>query len=332
MGVTMSLTESEIITLIREMAGEPGPEVEVAIGDDAALFHFTGGRVLLTTDSIYEGVHFSLDTFSLSDIGWKAVAAGISDIAAMGGEPSCVLLSLAYGRAPESEEVRALIGGVLEMSSSCNCALVGGDVCRSGAGLALTVTVAGTPSQGGPVLRGGANEGDRVGVTGALGDSGAGLFILNNSDDDLRARFPELVESHLRPRPRIQAGQLLAAAGVTAMEDVSDGLAPDLYHICAESEVGCEVEAELVPLSDELLALAGEVGAEPLSWALEGGEDYELIFTAHPGHFNKAINALALHGITAARIGTIKAAGAGCTLLTETGRTDLGGIGYDHFA
>jgi thiamine-monophosphate kinase len=327
----MPLTEFEIITLIGEMAGDPGPGVEVPIGDDAALFHFTGGSVLLTTDSIYEDVHFNLDYYDLSDVGWRAAAAGISDIAAMGGEPSCMLLSLAYGTAPEAAEVKALIGGVLEMASSCNCALIGGDVCRSSAGLALTVTVAGTPAPAGPVLRGGAHEGDRVGVTGTLGGSAAGLYILKSGEDDLRARFPELVESHLRPRPRVQAGQLLAAAGVTAMEDVSDGLAPDLCHICAESGAGCEVRSEMVPMSEELKALAKEVGAEPLTWALEGGEDYELIFTAHPGRFDKVVSALALHGITTAHIGTVIGTEAGCTMLTETGRTDLGGIGYDHF-
>jgi thiamine-monophosphate kinase len=328
----MPLTEKQIIALIRELAGEPGPGVEVPIGDDAALFDFTGGRVLLSTDSIYEDVHFSLDYYHLSDVGWRAAAAGISDIAAMGGEPSCMLLSLAYGRAPEREEVGALVGGVLEMASTQNCALVGGDVCRSRSGLALTVTVAGTPPPGGPVLRSGAGEGDRIGITGTLGGSGAGLFILNRGDDRLRARFPQLVESHLRPRPMVQAGQVLAAAGVSAMEDVSDGLAADMCHICAESGVGCEVEARMLPVGDELLALAGEVGVEPLSWALAGGEDYQLIFTAHPGRFDKAVNALALHGINARCIGTVTGAGGGCALLTEEGRRDLGGTGYDHFA
>lgn len=327
----MGLTEAEIIALIREMAGGPSPGVEVPIGDDAALFNFTGGSVLLTMDSIYEGVHFNLETFHYSNVGWKALAAGVSDIAAMGGEPSCALLSLAFGRAPERDDVRSLVAGVLEMASSCNCALVGGDVCRSGGGLAVTVMVAGIAPPEGPVLRGGANQGDVIGVTGTVGDSGAGLFVLNQDSRGLQAMLPGLVEAHLRPRPRVQAGRLLAAAGVSAMEDLSDGLATDLVHICDESHVGCEVEAGLVPLSDELMALAREVGEEPLSWALGGGEDYELIFTAHPGRFDKAINALALHDIDATRIGTVIAESEGCRLLTDAGSIDLGGIGYDHF-
>lgn len=328
----MGLAEAEIIALIRKMVGQPAPGVEVTIGDDAALFHFAGDSVLLTTDSAYEGVHFDIDTFDYSDVGWKAVAAAISDIAAMGGEPSCVLLAIAYGTAPRIEEVRSLIGGVLEMTASCNCSLIGGDVCRSGGGLALTVTVAGTPPPGGAVLRSGAHPGDIVGVTGMLGASGAGLYVLKEHSDELRARFPKLVEAHLRPRPELQAGQLLAAAGVSAMEDVSDGLACDLGHICDESRVGCEIEASLVPIGDETRALATEIGADPLDWALGGGEDYELLFTAHPGHFETAVNALALHGIPVARIGKIADESVGRVLVTDEGRKELEGPAYEHFS
>jgi thiamine-monophosphate kinase len=327
----MGMSESEIIALVREMACGPTAGVRVPIGDDAALFEFVGGSVLLTVDSVYEGVHFTLDAFGYSDVGWKAVAAGVSDIAAMGGEPSCLLLSLGFGSAPEPADVRSLLEGVIEMASSCNCALIGGDVCRSGAGLALTVTVAGTPPPSGVVLRSGARPGDLIGVTGGLGGSGAGLFVLEQGGDDLRSRFPGLVEAHLRPRPRVLAGGLLAAAGATAMEDVSDGLGPDLNHICDESGVGCEVESALVPVNEQVLTLASECGVDPLEWALGGGEDYELLFTAHPGHFDTAVNALALHGIPAARLGTVTEMERGRILVTGRGREELGGESFEHF-
>ncbi len=327
----MPLDELGIVELIRRMAGGPAPGLEVPIGDDAAMFHFSGGSALLTIDSIYEGVHFRLDTYSLSDVGWKSVAAGISDIAAMGGEPSCALLSLAFERAPEPEEVRALIGGFLECADSFGCPLVGGDVCRSTGGMSLTVTVAGVPCAGAPVLRSGAGAGDAIGVTGTLGDSGAGLFILEKGDDRLRAAFPLLVEAHLRPRPRVQAGCLLAAAGVTAMEDVSDGLAADLGHICDESGLGCRVEAADVPLSEEARSLATQSGADPLEWALGGGEDYQLLFTTHPARFDKAAAALALHGISVSRIGTMLEADKGRTLIADGVKRELGGLGYEHF-
>ncbi|MBK5093005.1 MAG: thiamine-phosphate kinase [Actinobacteria bacterium] len=327
------LSETEIIALIRDMSPDYVPGAEVPIGDDAAAFHFTGGLVLLTTDSIFEGVHFNVPPFHISDVGWKAMAAGVSDIAAMGGEPSCALLSLAFSGPPDEGEVRSLIGGVLEMLSSCNCALIGGDVCRSPKGLALTVTIAGTPPPGGPVLRSGAKEGDIIGITGSAGESTAGLYILQRKSDELRARYPRVVEAHLRPRPRVKAGALLASCGATAMEDVSDGLAADLRHICDESRLGCEIEERLVPLEDDLRALAGEVGEDPLNWALSGGEDYELLFTAPPGRFDEAVRCLVDHGIQGCRLGVTRSAGEGRFLVKESGELlNLEGVGYDHFA
>ncbi len=327
----MGLNEAEIIGLIREMAGVPLPGVEVAIGDDAAQCNFNSGSVLLTVDSFYEGIHFTLETYGYSDVGWKAVAASVSDIAAMGGEPSCVLLSLAFGTPPERDDVKAIISGVLEACAASNCALVGGDVCRSGSGLVLSVTVAGIPPAGAPVLRSGAQEGDVIGVTGSLGSSAAGLFILQSGRDDMRARFPGLVEAHLRPVPQLHAGHMLATAGVTAMEDISDGLGVDLLHICTESGVGCEVDASSVPLSDETRTLADESDVDPLEWALGGGEDFQLLFTSNPGHFDRAATALALHDVFVSRIGSIVGEDKGCKLVDGDESKELGGLGYDHF-
>ncbi|MCJ7745633.1 MAG: thiamine-phosphate kinase [Actinobacteria bacterium] len=327
------LSEAEIIALIRDMVPDYMPGAEVPIGDDAAAFHFTGNLVLLTTDSIYEGVHFNVPPFHISDVGWKAMAAGVSDIAAMGGEPNCALLSLALHEPPGEKDIRSLISGVLEMLSSCNCSLIGGDVCRSNGGLALTVTIAGTPPPGGPVLRSGAGEGDVIGITGSIGESAAGLCILKRESEDMRARYPRIVEVHLRPRPRVKAGALLASCGASAMEDVSDGLAADLCHICDESVLGCEIEARLVPLADDLRALAGEVGEDPLDWALAGGEDYELLFTAPPGRFDEAVRCLADQGVPACRLGVMRPAAEGRILVKDSGeKVDLGGVGYDHFA
>ena len=327
------LSEAEIIALIREMAPGYVPGAEVPIGDDAAAFHITGDLVLLTTDSIYEGVHFNIPPFHISDVGWKVMAAGVSDIAAMGGEPNCALLSLALHEPPGEGDVRSLIGGVLEMLSSCNCSLIGGDVCRSAGGLALTATVAGTPPPGGPVLRSGAKKGDVIGITGSIGESAAGLHVLKLGSDDLRARYPRVVEVHLRPKPKVKAGALLASCGASAMEDVSDGLAADLRHICDESGLGCELDARLVPLADDLRALAAEVGEDPLDWALAGGEDYELLFTSPPESFDEAVKCLVDHGTPACRLGVMRPAAEGRVMVKDSGeRVDLEGVGYDHFA
>jgi thiamine-monophosphate kinase len=327
------LSEAEIIAIIRDTVPGYVPGAEVPIGDDAAAFFFAGGLVLLTTDSIYEGVHFKIPPFQISDVGWKAMAAGVSDIAAMGGEPNCALLSLALHEPPGEKDIRSLMSGVLEMLSSCKCSLIGGDVCRSAGGLALTATVAGTPPPGGPVLRSGAKEGDIIGVTGSVGESAAGLYVLREQSDDLRARYPRIVESHLRPKPRVKAGAILASCGASAMEDISDGMAADLSHVCEESGLGCELEARLVPLADDLRALAEEVDEDPLQWVMAGGEDYELIFTASPGSFDEAVACLVDHGTPACRVGVMRPAATGRVLVKEDGeKIGLEGVGYDHFA
>lgn len=329
-----ALNEREIVALIREIASGSHPGVKVPIGDDSAVFRFPSRDVLLTVDSLYEGVHFDLETYSLSDVGWKAAAAGISDIAAMGGEPSCSLLSLGFSGAPSSTEVVELVGGFREMAVLNGCELVGGDVCRSAGGLAITVTVAGTvPGEGRPVLRGGAEDGDLVGVTGCAGDSAAGLYILEGGDDKAREMYPGLVSAHLRPKPRVLAGRLIASLGASAMEDVSDGIAPDIRNICRESGLGCEIQADLIPLSVELSELAEGASVDPLRWALAGGEDYELLFTAPPGRFERILDSLGPTEISASRIGVMMPAGEGCRLLKAGGeRVDLEGLGYEHFA
>ena len=181
------LSELEIIEIIREMLSGPAPGLEVGPGDDAAVFDFTTNSIILTVDAIHEGVHFTLDAYSLADVGWKAVATSISDVAAMGGEPSCSLISAAFGEPPTEPELRSLMGGAIEVSDECHCPIAGGDVCASGAGLSLTVTVAGTPSPTGSILRSGAREGDVIGVTGTLGDSAGGLYVLKSGSDGLRA-------------------------------------------------------------------------------------------------------------------------------------------------
>ena len=327
-----ALTEFETIEIIREMLSGPAPGLVVGPGDDAAVFDFTTNSIILTVDAIHEGVHFTLDAYDLSDVGWKAVASSVSDVAAMGGEPACALISAAFGQPPTEPELRSLLGGAIEMSDQCHCPIVGGDVCSSKAGLSLTVTVAGTPNPSGSILRSGAREGDLIGVTGVLGDSAGGLYVLKSRSDGLRAAYPGLVEAHLRPRPRVSAGVALAAAGVSAMADVSDGLARDLSNICRASKAGCEVHLENVPVSDALRELAAEALLDPVTWALSGGEDYELVFTAAPEGFEEVAGALAALGVHCSLLGTVTGPASGMRLVSGDGEvTEMEGLGYDHF-
>ncbi len=327
-----TLSESRAVDLIRELIGEPGPGVEVGPGDDAAVFNFARGSVILTVDSMYEGIHFTLDAYGMADVGWKAMAASVSDVAAMGGRPACSLVSVAFGSPPTETDIRRLMGGIIEMAGWCHCPVIGGDICRSASGVGITVTVAGCPGPSGIVPRSGAREEDLVGVTGTLGDSAGGLFILGSGSDDLRVRYPGLVEAHLRPKPRLEAGEILASSGATAMEDVSDGLATDLVHICDESGTGCRIDSADIPVSPGLGALAREAGRDPLAWALGGGEDYELVFTMPPGKFDGAPTALAAAGVSVAVIGRIVPEARGRKLVAPDGKTAaLEGMGYDHF-
>lgn len=327
------MNESEILAMINKLAGDQNSNAIIPIGDDAAGFRFPSDTSIITVDSFYEGIHFNLEYFKLEDVGWKAASASISDIAAMGGTPECALLSLGFASSPSPGEVSALVGGVLKSLDACGCELVGGDVCRCLGGLSVTVTVAGTPPESGPVLRSEARSGDWIGVTGTLGDSAGGLFVLSSIRPSLGEKYTSLIEAHLRPKPRLEEGRLLSSAGVTAMADLSDGLSTDLGHICEMSGLGCLIEVGSLPVSDDLGLLIENSGADPYEWVLSGGEDYQLVFTAPPEHFESASGLLSIHGFKTTHIGEMKPESFGQRIADESGEiTKLENIGYEHFA
>lgn len=252
--------EFAAIDRFRRLLAQPPPG-EIWIGDDAAVVAAPTGALLLTTDAVVGGVHADLSLVGLDDFGWKAVAAAISDIAAMGGRPAYLLVAVC---GPEGTDVDLLYAGIAEASTEYRCPVVGGDVSGASA-LVVTVTVAGDAGALPPVVRSGARAGDTIFLTGPLGSSAAGLRALRTGG---AAQDNPLVRAHRRPRARPEEGHAARAAGATAMIDVSDGLVADLRHIADASGVGVVVDA--VP------AAPGASAAE----ALGGGEDYELVFTA----------------------------------------------------
>jgi thiamine-monophosphate kinase len=256
----------------------PAPEGETWFGDDAAVVRVAGqeepeGLMLIAADTVVAGVDADLGLTSLADLGWKAMAVNLSDIAAMGGRPGHAVVSVVGLRPSEVEE---LYGGILEASALYSCPVVGGDL-SGGDQVVVAVTVTGW-AEGRPVLRSGARPGDRIWVTGPLGASAAGLRWLRAHGAPLvagaGAAEQALVRAHARPRPALAEGGAARQAGATAMIDVSDGLTADLAHIAASSGVGFD----LGPL-DELPVAPGAT----LDEALGGGDDYVLAFTLGPG-------------------------------------------------
>jgi thiamine-monophosphate kinase len=238
-----------------------------AIGDDAAVVPPPTGRLLLCADAAVAGVHADLAVVGVADLGWKAVAATVSDIAAMGGRPHYALVTVS---GPLGDvDVDALYDGVLAAAEAWSCAVVGGDLTGAPV-LVVSVTVVGSVD-GDPVSRSGARAGDTLFVTGPLGAAAAGLAELQAGD---AAVDPDLQLAHRRPRARVAEGEAARRAGATAMIDVSDGLAADLWHLADESDVGVVIEHVPVAVG------VARVADNPEALALGGGEDYELLFAA----------------------------------------------------
>lgn len=327
--------ERELIAAIqrRTSGAAPGAAGLVqGIGDDCAIWRPpAAGVCLVTTDTLVEGVHFDRTWHPPLLLGRKAVAVNMSDIAAMGGIPRFVLLSLGLP-GDEAEQWRdALLDGLAEAVAEYRALLIGGDTVRAPAGVVLTVTVIGEADPERVRLRSGGQAGDSVWLGGPLGLAAAGLEICRGglgADPQWR----QAVQAHLDPAAQVVLGQKLAAAGlVNAMMDLSDGLATDLAHLATASGLGADVEARLLPIPEIVRRAAKVCRADPLAWALRGGEDYQLLFTAPPANDEALARLDALiPGASLTRIGRL-IPGVGVFLQDNGHRREIGYGGYDHF-
>ena len=250
----------------------------IGIGDDAAAWKGEATTQLVTTDSLFQDIHFRLSTTSWYELGWKSLAVNLSDIAAMGGVPMYAVVSLALPPDTEVDDVRALYHGMIELAQRFGVALIGGDTCRAPL-VSITITVLGSAGgeDGRMLTRSAARPGDKIAVTGVLGAAAAGMEMLDKKLDLDAESGGQLRRTFLQPEPRVAEGQRLVALGVKAAIDISDGLISDLKHICDSSGVGARVEMERIPVAP---AVSAHFSDRALDLATTGGEDYELLFTA----------------------------------------------------
>ncbi len=306
------ISEFDLIARMRERFGSRGARVVVGSGDDAAVVVRPAGGVSVTSiDSFVEGVHFRLATTSLRDLGHKCLAASLSDLAAMGAGPGEAYIALGLPDHLGEREMLELADGVQALAGEHDVAICGGDVSRAGE-LFVSVTVVGYADEAGNlVCRDGARPDHVVGVTGALGGSGAGLVLLErNPAGGDREAGERLRERHLRPRPLLSAGRALARAGVSAMLDVSDGVASDALRICERSAVAAEIRLADLPIEAGVADVVSALGLDPPEFAATAGEDYELLFTAPPGARAAIETAAASAGTEVSWIGRILPTGA----------------------
>ena len=317
-----------IVNSTRDKEASSWQQLFLGIGDDAAAWYGDSSIQLATVDALRQGVHFTLETTGWPDLGWKALAVNLSDIAAMGGLPRYALVSLALPEQTEVESIVDLYKGMTELARRFGVAIIGGDVdCAPLIDISVTV-IGNTRGRDQPLMtRSAAKDGDKVAVTGYLGGAAGGLEMLTKHLKFDSKATDSLRQSFLRPCPRVAEGQILVDKGVRTAIDISDGLIADLNHICHKSCVGARIEVDRMPVAP---AVKSNFGARALELALSGGEDYELLFTAS-GEIIEQVKASTSCPITV--IGEITADGDNeVNLVDGHGRpVRLTRTGWEHF-
>ena len=328
------LGEFGLIDLVSEKLPALSSRVLKGIGDDTAVLKTKEGKLMLiTTDMLIEDVHFALRYQPCKSIGWKALAVNISDIAAMGGQPDFAVVSLGLPADLPVGQVEDIYHGLADCAGRYGVDIVGGDTVRSPQGLIINVALTGHVEPSAVIYRSGARPGDHIMVAGQLGQSAAGLYMLNNDLPNVGSEARETaIRAHFFPQPRAQEGVTLASSGlVTAMNDISDGLASELLEICRASQVGCEIWGSEIPISDAVVEISLAAGESGLDWALCGGEDFALVFTVDPKGASSIQASLSAMGCPTRTIGMITQQEKECKLIVEGTSLPLTPGGYNHF-
>jgi thiamine-monophosphate kinase len=329
--------ERALLARLRERLDPPGGAgvgVVIGLGDDAAAVA-TSGLTLITTDALVEDVHFRVRSISPADLGRKAIAVNVSDIAAMGGRPRYATVSLCLPGETEVAFVEALYDGLLEASRRYSVALVGGNLAAIDGPMVIDIAMLGEPGGGAMLTRDGACAGDLLAVTGTLGGAAAGLLLLEAGEHLMTGLPHDAVAACLRaqwtPEPPLAfAAAVGGAALASAAMDLSDGLSADLLALCRESRAGASLDVALLPVAAHTVSVASALGLDPLGLALHGGEDYQLLLAAPPRHFTALVELAGRHATRLTVIGVVADEAHG-VVDARTGRT-LQPNAFQHFA
>lgn len=324
-----SLGEFGLIDRLTKDMPPKQSSTHVAVGDDAAVLDYPDTEVLVTTDMLLENVHFDLTYVPLKHLGYKSAVVNFSDIYAMGGTPRQITVSLGISKRFTVEHIEELYSGIRLACEIYGVDIVGGDTCSSHQGLVISVTCIGDAPRGTAIRRSGAKPNDIICVSGDLGAAYMGLQVLEREkvasagQKDFQPDFAGkeyIIERQLKPEARRDVIENLAKAGIkpTAMMDVSDGLSSELLHICKQSGVGCRVYEDRIPIDYQTALMAEELNMNLVTAALNGGEDYELLFTVPLGIHDKLAEVPGIH-----EIGYITDASKGCALVGRDGQSEI---------
>lgn len=323
------MKELDYISSVKKISSSLAPFLETGIGDDCAVFGESQVKKwLITTDLLVENVHFLFHAHPPYELGRKSLSVNLSDIAAMGGEPSFILLSVAFTKKTTKSWIAAFNKGIDSILTEFNCTLIGGDTTSSDK-LAINVVALGSMEHENVVYRNGASVGDDIYISGPLGHSAAGLTILQNNLT-VGQEYNHLIRSHLDPIPQISLGKFLSSQKlVTSMQDLSDGVATDLGHICKASNVSAEIYQDKLPIDKHFELFCRTYNLDMYKTMLCGGEDYHLIFTADKKNRDRIAQQYEKYSYPV-RIGKVTS-GSGVFLIDDAGkRKNITFSGFEH--
>ncbi len=323
------ISEFGLIDIIKRRYQTANKGLIVGIGDDAAVFAVDKTRSgLLTIDTLVDKIHFDLAYTSFEDLGHKAMAANLSDIAAMGGRPVLAVVSITISRGSTIKDIEKIYAGMKRLAKKHGVAVCGGDTV-AGRELSLTIAVYGEARKNNIGLRSGAKAGDAILVTGTLGAAQAGLEILKSK---IKNQKSKIFQKHLRPEPRAKEAQLLASKfKLHGMMDISDGLASELHHLARESRVGIVIDQGALPVAEEAVTAANILKKDPLEYCLYGGEEYELLFTLPARQAVEARIILSRAGTTCSIIGQVVKGNGVRMIGYDLKNVKIPDKGYKHF-